>query len=162
MAQAGKRAVNFDHQLTTETIEQAHPVEAVCVDPGVTVRAVLQLMKERNDGSVLITRDDKLVGIFTERDALRIMAEGADLEIPIEQVMVADPVTLSASDTVGKAIAKMSIGGYRRLPIVGESGGVIGVLKVSGILRYLVEHFPDVVYTLPPKPHHRTATREGA
>ena len=39
---------------------------------------------------------------------------------------------------------------------------VTGVLKVSGILHYLVEHFPKVVYTLPPEPHHKTAAREGA
>ena len=73
-----------------------------------------------------------------------------------------DPVTLRGNDTVGKAIGLMSTGGFRRLPIVDGEGKIQGVLKVSGILHYLVEHFPKVVYTLPPAPHHKTVTREGA
>jgi hypothetical protein len=56
----------------------------------------------------------------------------------------------------------MSVGGFRRLPIVDDQGNVEGVLKVSGLLHYLVEHFPKVVYTLPPEPHYKTAAREGA
>ena len=45
----------------------------------------------------------------------------------------------------------MSGGGFRRLPIVDEAGSVHGVLKVSGLLHYLVEHFPKIVHTLPPE-----------
>jgi CBS domain-containing protein len=71
-------------------------------------------------------------------------------------------VTILSSDTVGVAIAKMSSGGYRRLPLVDEENRPVGMLKVSGILRFLVEHFPKMVYTLPPSPHHRMQQREGA
>jgi hypothetical protein len=63
---------------------------------------------------------------------------------------------------VGKAIGLMSAGGFRRLPIVDDQGKPVGLLKVSGILHYLVEHFPKVVYTLPPAPHHKMGEREGA
>jgi predicted transcriptional regulator len=80
----------------------------------------------------------------------------------VADVMIRNPVTLRKSDTVGRAIGLMSAGGFRRLPIVDEQGQIQGVLKVSGILHYLVEHFPKVVYTLPPEPHHKTVTREGA
>jgi hypothetical protein len=76
--------------------------------------------------------------------------------------MVAGPVALSISDTVGCAIQKMSSGGYRRLPIVDDEGRPVGLLKVSGILHYLVEHVSKVVYTLPPEPHYSTQQREGA
>jgi hypothetical protein len=56
----------------------------------------------------------------------------------------------------------MSGGGFRRLPIVDDAGLLQGVLKVSGLLHYLVEHFPKIVYTLPPAPHYKSADREGA
>ena len=56
----------------------------------------------------------------------------------------------------------MSVGGFRRLPIVDNQGNVEGLLKVSGLLHYLVEHFPNVVHTLPPEPHYKSADREGA
>jgi CBS domain-containing protein len=110
----------------------------------------------------MICAGDKLLGIFTERDALRILSSGENLDGPVSKVMVQNPVTLRKADTVGHAIGLMSAGGFRRLPIVDDAGRVRGVLKVSGILHYLVEHFPNVVYTLPPEPHHKTETREGA
>ena len=153
--------MSFELHLKTENVNQAHPAEVVGVGPNVTVRAVLDRMREEKTGSVLISDDQKLVGIFTERDALKLLAVGSDLDIPIAKVMVAKPVMVSARDTVGKAISKMSFGGYRRLPVVDGLGRAVGILKVSGILRYLVEHFPHVVYTLPPEPHHHTKTREG-
>ena len=77
-------------------------------------------------------------------------------------VMTRDPVMLRADDTVGHAINAMTHGGYRRLPIVDDRGKPLGIIKVEGILRYLVEHFPMVIYTLPPKPHYTTQEREGA
>jgi CBS domain-containing protein len=110
----------------------------------------------------MVCRDMKLLGIFTERDALRLLADGANLDQPVAAVMVRDPVTLRTDETVGKAIGLMAAGGCRRLPVVDAHGRVTGVLKVSGILRYLVEHFPKTVYTLPPAPHHKTVQREGA
>ncbi|MFV1968034.1 MAG: CBS domain-containing protein, partial [Pirellulaceae bacterium] len=113
-------------------------------------------------GSCQVCRDGILVGVFTERDALRLICRGDSLEVPLKQVMSSDPVVLSATDTVGDAIAKMSHGGFRHLPIVDLEGRPLGVLKVSGILHYMVEHFPNVVYNLPPAPHHATQHREGA
>jgi CBS domain-containing protein len=134
----------------------------VCVDIGATATAALELLQREKRGCCLVCRDGRLAGVFTERDAVRLMSEGNSLDVPIDQVMSSEPVALSATDTVGDAIAKMSHGGFRQLPIVDLEGRPIGVLKVSGILHYLVEHFPKVVYNLPPVPHHTTQQREGA
>lgn len=156
------QTVNFQLNLNTETVNHANPASPPCVEPHVTVREVMEAMKAERRGCAMICRDGVLVGIFTERDALRLMAADANLNVPIETVMVRNPVTLAARDTVGRAISKMSLGGYRRLPIVDEAGRPVGVLKVPGILHYLVEHFPNMVYTLPPTPHHAMQQREGA
>ena len=154
--------MDFELNLETETVQHAHPAEAVVVTPQTTVGVALQQMKEADSGYILISEEERLVGIFTERDALRLLTEDVELDQPIERVMVRDPVTVSSTDSVGKAISIMSYGGYRRLPVVDETGRAVNILKVSGILSYLVEHFPDVVYTLPPEPHHHPKTREGA
>jgi CBS domain-containing protein len=153
--------VNFHLHLQTEAANHAPLDSPLCVDPTTPIRAALDLMKEHLRGSVLVCRDDSLVGIFTERDALRLMARDGRLDDPIESVM-SHPVALVTSDSMGTAIAKMSKGGYRRLPVVDADGRPQGVLKVTGILHYLVEHFPNVIYNLPPKPHHSTQHREGA
>jgi CBS domain-containing protein len=154
--------VEFQLHLDTESVERTHPAEIVSVAPQATVREVLELLKEHQDGSVVVCRDEKLVGIFTERDALRLMAAEKNLDVPLEQVMTSDVVTISNTDTVKTAITKMSKGGYRRLPVIDLDGRPVGMLKVSSILHYLVQHVPNSVYNLPPSPHQTTQHREGA
>ncbi len=154
--------MDFHLNLDTETVNHAFPAEPLCVSPEMSLREVFLLLKKHNRGNVMVCRDERLVGIFTERDALRLMARGGDLDATIESVMIRKPVTLAAEQTVGEAITMMAEGGYRRLPIVDGEGKPVGELKADGILRFLVEHFPKVVYTLPPEPHHTTQEREGA
>lgn len=154
--------VDFHLDLNTETVDHAYPTEPLCVEPTTPTRKVFDTLKSRNMGCALICSDGVLKGIFTERDALKLLAGKADLDVPISDYMVPDPVTISSAYSVGKAIAKMSFGGYRRLPIIDEEGKPVGMLKVRGILHYMVEHFPGVIYNLPPTPHHNTQQREGA
>lgn len=154
--------MDFKLHLETETVERCYPAKPTCAAPDDSIRVVLRQLREEKTGATMICVEDKLVGIFTERDALRLLADGANLDAPVSSVMVRNPVSLRKTDTVGRAISLMSGGGFRRLPIVDQQGKIQGILKVSGILHYLVEHFPKVVYTLPPEPHHKTVTREGA
>lgn len=154
--------MDFHLDLHTETVERAHPAPALTVSPDQTVRAVICSMKEHNSSTAVVCEGGKLVGIFTERDALRLMARDADLDVLLRDVMTANPKTLTESDPVSLAITQMSKGGYRRLPVVDGDGCPKGVLTTRGILHYLVEHFPEVIYNLPPSPHHTTQQREGA
>jgi predicted transcriptional regulator len=155
-------AVSFQLNLNTETVDHCDLDEPLCLAPTDSVTKALMLMKELNRGSVLICHDQFVIGIFTERDALKMMATGASFDAPLQQHMTPDPVLLLARDTVGKAITLMSRGGYRRLPIVDDHGRPTGVIKVEAIMHYLVEHFPKLIYTLPPQPHQSTQLREGA
>jgi CBS domain-containing protein len=158
----GVVGVDFQLNLSSETVEHSFPSEPLCVPPETTVRSALQKMRQQNEAAVLVCRDRTLVGIFTERDALKMMAKGANFDLPISDVMIRDPVSLPRRGSVAAAIAKMAQGGYRRLPIVNDQGHPQGLLKVENILHYLVEHFPSVIYNLPPEPHHATQSREGA
>ena len=150
--------VNF----TTDTVDDCQLVEPLCVAPTSSVREALAKMKEQNSAAVLVCVRQKVVGIFTERDALAMMAGQANFDRPIEEVMTRDPVVLHSGDTVGRAISAMTRGGYRRLPIVDGDGQPTGMIKIESILRYIAEHFPKLVYNLPPEPHHSTREREGA
>ena len=69
---------------------------------------------------MLICEGPKLVGILTERDALKLMARGADFSTPVRDVMSSQPATIPATATVGEAIRVMAEGGYRHLPIVDD------------------------------------------
>jgi CBS domain-containing protein len=123
----------------------------------------MQLMRAQRGSCVLVCDDDgKLAGIFTERDALRWMAEAGSPQASIRDEMTAEPARLEAKVSVGLAIETMAEGGYRHLPVVDEAGVPTGVVAVRGIVHYLVDHFPETIYTLPPEPGRKPSEREGA
>ncbi len=123
------------------------------VETDASVVAAVNVMNERRTGCVLVQRDGKLVGIFTERDVLRkvIFREGNN-SMKVEAVMTRNPETLSPSASVAYALNKMSVDGYRHIPIVDKAGKAIGVLSVKDIIQFVVEFFPDGVLNLPSDP----------
>ncbi len=147
--------------LNDEPIRRAGPLEPLCVEPDASVREVLQLLKEHHRGALLVCREGILAGIFTERDALRLLAANRDLDDPIERHMASDPVTLGEEDSVGTAVLRMSANGYRRLPMVDDEGRPVGIVDVAGIVHFLAEQFHEAVYNLPPVPNPTTQDREG-
>jgi CBS domain-containing protein len=122
----------------------------------------MQLLRAQRTGAMLICEGPTLVGVFTERDALKLMACGADMTTPVRDVMSSPPVSIPSGATVGEAIKVMAEGAFRHLPIVDPGGKPSGVLAVHGIVHYLVQHFPATVYNLPPDPNAKSREREGA
>ncbi len=158
----GERTVSFHLNLETETVDHAYPKPPLCVDVEATVADAVAALNEAGRGGAIVVENGRVVGVFTERDVLQMIAAGESLDQPLRSKMTPNPVTVRKSDTVGRAIELMATGGYRRLPIVDDDHRPIGTVTVSGILHYLVEHFPTIVYTLPPRPHHTLQEREGA
>ena len=163
--------------LSTESVSTAYPDQPLFVTPTSTVGEVIELLRAQKTGSVLVcdggcgdegTDDGILLGIFTERDALKCMAaasNGTDTGImqqPVSEVMSTDITTLQADTSMGEAIKTMSKGGFRHLPIVDAGGLPTGMESVYGIVHYLVDHFPQTIYNLPPNPRSITSEREGA
>ena len=154
--------MSFQLSLSTEAVTAAYPDEPLVVVPETTVGEVMQLMCAQETGSVLVCESNEVKGIFTERDALKLMAAKADLDQAVSQFMSSDPVTLSAETNMSEAIKLMSEGGYRHLPILSSEGEPTGMATVYGIIHYLVDHFPQTIYTLPPNPDSTPSEREGA
>lgn len=154
--------MDFQLSLESEGVASAYPDQPLATTVDATVGQALQLLRAQRTGSVMICEGAKLVGILTERDALKLMASGADLSQPVTKVMSSPPATISANATVAEAIRTMSEGGYRHLPMIDDEGRPTGVVAVHGIVHYLVDHFPATVYNLPPNPKAAPKEREGA
>jgi CBS domain-containing protein len=154
--------VDFVQNLNTDTVAEAMSAPPLCVEPHVSLREVFSYLKEHRAGGILVCRGGVLAGIFTERDALKVMAAGGSLDVPVESAMVANPVSIKSSEPIASAIRSMSVGGYRRLPVVDEGNRPVGIVNVADVVHYLCEHFPQAVYNLPPDSTLAIQGREGA
>ena len=104
--------------------------DPVTLPPEATVRDACRSMRDRRIGAVLITEDDRLLGIFTGRDAVhRVLAEGKSAaETKLTEVMTPNPDTMPPGRTAIEALRLMEDGRYRHLPIV-EEGKVVGIVS---------------------------------
>jgi CBS domain-containing protein len=136
--------------------------DPIVVDADVTVVAAVNEMNERHIGCVLVRRDGKLVGIFTERDVLRrVTFREGSRSWKVDAVMTPNPETLPPGASVAYALNKMSVDGYRHIPIVDEHGKAIGVLSVKDIVNFVVEFFPESILNLPNDPDKAISKSEG-
>jgi CBS domain-containing protein len=123
-------------------------LRVVSVRPDETVQLAIARMLEENVGSVAICEGNRLVGIFTERDVLRLAGDGGRLaELRVRDVMTTAVVTVSPDDDVVAAAHLMGERRVRHLPVV-QDGNVLGVLGIREVMRTLVErlwrdHDPD-------------------
>lgn len=137
---------------------------AICVTPGTSVRAAIDRMNQQRVGCVLVEENGKLLGIFTERDVLtKVVAADVNIDqARVDTVMTPDPDSLSPDDRVSYALNKMSAGGFRRIPLVDETGRPVGVVSMRNVVDYMVDLFPSEVLNLPPEPRQGPHAREGA
>lgn len=127
----------------------------IVVESSATVVAAVNAMNEARTGCVLVEKEGKLVGIFTERDVLtKVIFRDNNRSMKVETVMTTNPETLESSATIAFALNKMSVGGYRHIPIVDPNGKAIGVVSVRDMVDFLVDLFPNGVYNLPPSHDH--------
>ena len=127
------------------------------VEADASVLSVVNAMNEHHVGCVLVQKEGKLIGIFTERDALRrVIFRDGNRSWPVEAAMTRDPSTLPPGASVAFALNKMSLDGYRHIPIVDRAGKAIGVISIKDIIKLVVEAFPGRnLINLPPDPTAR-------
>jgi CBS domain-containing protein len=101
-----------------------------------TVRAACRLMAEKRIGAMLIVENNKIVGIFTERDALnKVLATSVDPDTTtLAQVMVSNPMTIGSDKPLGFALAMMADGGFRHVPVVDGNGAPLGMVSARDAL----------------------------
>ena len=114
------------------TVHDAMTTRGPChKPPAANVCDAIRLMAERNVSSVLVCEEGQLLGIFTERDAVRrVLALGRDPnQTKLADVMTREPDTIRPQDSIDEAIRRMDEFGYRHLPVV-EGDEVLGVLSL--------------------------------
>jgi CBS domain-containing protein len=160
---------SFDASLLREPVSVLRTRKPFVFSGTAAVTEAVRAMKRGHCGCVIVTddgtADGKVTGIFTERDVLfRIVDQGRDpAQLPLAEVMTPDPETLSVRSAIAYALNKMSVGGFRHIPVVDDEFRPAFVVSVRDVVEFLVEAFPREVLNLPQvegvKPQR---AREGA
>ena len=114
-------------------------VKLVTAKPDESAAEAIRRMLQANIGSVVVCENNVPVGIFTERDVLRLAGDGADFEsTPVRRAMTPKPLTINAGDSILDAAQLMATRKLRHLPVV-EDGNLVGIVSMRDVFGYLAE-----------------------
>jgi len=112
--------------------------DVVTAKPNITVKDAVRTLREKHVGSIVITdNNEKCIGIFTERDAIRIIASDVPLDTPIEQVMTTNVATIGEEASLEEARRLIISRGIRHLPVVDSKGELVGLFSVRKLIDEL-------------------------
>jgi len=129
----------LQRRIMSESMRHLNPSGPILVRPETPILEVVRKMQEGQLGSALVVNEEgTLVGILTDRDVLqKIGFEQSDLtELPVHTLMTLDPVPLEEDDSIAFALNKMSVGGFRHIPVV-RGGKPIGIITVKDLFHHL-------------------------
>ena len=121
--------------------------EVLVAYPNESARAMARRMRDHNVGTlVVVDHNDEPVGIVTDRDlVLRVLAEGTDPEhVPAEQLMTTVPECAYESTSIESALRLMRGGRFRRLPVIDDSGRLVGIITVDDVIELLSEELGHI------------------
>jgi CBS domain-containing protein len=136
-----QQAIDYRGRLLGEHLDALNAAAPQTIDASADAIDAIRRMHETGVDCVLVTEADRLVGIFTDRDAVLKVAGRAPGPCPMSEVMTRDPVLLRHDDPIAVAIHKMAIGGFRHIPIV--DGGQLPTGVVSA--RDVFDHIASII-----------------
>jgi CBS domain-containing protein len=161
----GRRAAEerkLGESILNARIRELGPPAAVSVPDSATIREAIQVMLDRGIGAVLVEREGKTVGIFTERDVLRrVVLSGLDNGRRVSEVMTRDPECLELDDDAAFALNRMIVGGYRHIPLKDAAGNTVAMLSVRDVVGFIDSLLPERIRNLPPEPNLEARSPDG-
>ena len=142
----------------SEAVKIQDPISSLGLQPplvvelGTNMKNALNSLQQEKQNCLLITDNNKLKGILTERDILlKVTGKGFDLDlVTVDEFMTEDPEYLSPEDPLAYALNKMHIGGFRHVPIVNDLMKPVGLISISNIISTIADYFSMEIINLPP------------
>ena len=146
---------NYDPKIYDDPLERAlatEPVSAIQAQPFVTIppqATVGEAMTKLVDLSIaclLVEEDGKLLGVFSERDALNKVALEYEQvkDRPIREFMTTSPIYVFNTDSSAAALSVMAATGYRHVPVVDLNHRIVGVVSPQRVTSFLERYFQRV------------------
>ncbi len=123
--------------------------QVVSVSPDTTVIEALQIMSEKNIGSLVVLKSDQFAGILTERDYSRkvILMGRHSSETPVSEIMTSDFPPVSLTDTVEKCMQLMSSKHIRYLPVI-DQGHLAGIISINDVVTETILNQQETISQL--------------
>ena len=120
--------------------------EVWSVNPDDSVYSALERMAEKNIGALLVCEDDRVVGIFSERDyARKVVLHGlVSRDVPVHQVMTTDVITVAPAHTLEECMALMTNRHDRHLPVL-EEDRLVGVISIGDVVKAVISEQQFVI-----------------
>lgn len=117
--------------------------DVLTIEPTVTLGEAARAMRRRDVGAAVVYEDGKLVGIFTERDLLRAIAESRHPDQHhVRAYMTPDPITLPPDHAPSEAAQIMTERKFRHIPVV-EDGELVGIVSIRDLVTATAMHIPS-------------------
>lgn len=133
VANRGKQPIN---ELFGEQISHIMTENVLTLPCDAPLSKAAEIMFQKRIGSLLLMSNDHLVGIFTERDLLALIPK-IPSEVAVRDIMTTQVHTASPQQTVLEAMELMVKVGFRRLPIITDDDGLVGLVCATDLLRHL-------------------------
>ena len=114
-----------------------------------TVFEALEIMMKYNISAILITKNEDLEGIFTERDyARKVVLQGkSSKEVHIKEVMTHSPIVISPDDTLDHCMALMTDKHIRHLPVK-DGNQITGMVSIGDVVKFIIEDQKETIKNL--------------
>ncbi len=107
----------------------------ITASPDMTVKETIEILYNKHIGCVVSIDEDKnCIGIFTERDAIRLVAKNINLDQPLENVMTRNVITIQEDTSINEVRGTVQPTAVRHLPVVNEEGELVGLLSVRALM----------------------------
>lgn len=125
--------------MNVATILKAKGAEVATVSPTITLAEAVMLLTERRIGALVVMQDNKLLGILSERDIVKAIAQsGAEaLELPAREIMTSRIVTCGLNDSTEDLMDTMTEGRFRHLPVM-ERGELVGIISIGDVVKHRI------------------------
>ena len=119
------------------------------VNPDDTIRQALEVMALHNIGALLVLKEQKLVGIFSERDyARKVVLKGkSSNDSKVSEVMTSKLITINTNHSIDQCMQIMTDKHIRHLPIVNDSQ-VIGLISIGDVVREMIAYQKSMIEQL--------------
>ncbi|HEY4920359.1 MAG TPA: CBS domain-containing protein [Xanthobacteraceae bacterium] len=127
--------------MTVKAILSRKGTNVVTADPNASLGEAVKTLAAHRIGAIVVTgADRRIVGILSERDIVRVLAEKGPsaLDAPIAEAMTRKVTTCAAGDTVSELMERMTEGKFRHLPVV-EQGRLTGIISIGDIVKSRVQ-----------------------